>query len=90
MTNSTNSKLTPTVLDYHRNGICGTPFHVLFFHDGQSLKLGIVFEQPGHCAVLDVQKLVDGDIAFGSNSWRGDQFEPALRRAIREHDRRDD
>ena len=90
MTNTTNSKLTPTALDYHRNGISGAPFHVLLFRDGQSLKLGIVFEQPDHCAVLDVQKLAEGDIAFGSNSWRGDQFEPALRRAIREHDRRDD
>lgn len=54
MTNTTNSQLTPTALDYHRNGIGGAPFHVLLFHDGQSLKLGIVFEQSGHCAVLDV------------------------------------
>jgi hypothetical protein len=90
MTNTTTSKLTPTALDYHRNGISGAPFHVLLFRDGQSLKLGIVFEQPGHCAVLDVQKLAEGDIAFGSNSWRGDWFEPALRRAIREQNERDD
>ena len=89
MTNTTTSKLTLTALDYHRNGISGAPFHVLLFRDGQSLKLAIVFEQTGHCAVLDVQKLVEGDIAFGSNSWRGDWFEPALRRAIREYDRRD-
>ena len=31
--------------------------------------------QPHHCAVLDVDKLAQGDIAFGSNSWRGDNFE---------------
>ncbi len=88
MTNTTNSKLAPTAIEYHRNGIGGAPFHVLLFRDGQSLKLAIVFEQPGHCAILDVQKLVEGDIAFGSNSWRGDRFEPNLRRAINEYNRR--
>lgn len=34
--------------------------------------------------VLDVAKLAEGDIAFGSNSWRGDDYEPDLRRAIAE------
>jgi hypothetical protein len=89
MTNTTNSKLTPTAIDYHRNGIGGAPFHVLLFRDGQSLKLGIVFEQPSYCAILDVEKLVKGDIAFWSNSWQGDQFEPALRRAIRKYEQID-
>ena len=37
--------------------------------------------QPHHCAVLDVDKLALGDIAFGSNSWRGDHYEPHLRAA---------
>ena len=32
--------------------------------------------------MLDVAKLAAGDIAFGSNSWRGDQYEPDLRKAI--------
>jgi hypothetical protein len=32
--------------------------------------------------VLDVAKLAQGDIAFGSNSWRGDHYEPHLRKAI--------
>lgn len=70
---------------FHRNGICGAPFHVLHFHDGESLKVGIVFDERWHCAVLDVSKLAAGDIAFGSNSWRGDHFEPLLRRLIRQH-----
>jgi hypothetical protein len=68
-----------------RNGIGGAPFHVVLFEDGGpegSRKLGIVFEAPDHCSVLDLGKLAAGDIAFGSNSWRGDRFEPALRRAI--------
>lgn len=63
--------LTIIDLAHHRNGIGGAPFAV------------ILFEQDRHCAVLDVDKLVQGDITFGSNSWRGDRFEPSLRQAIR-------
>jgi hypothetical protein len=69
----------------HRNGICGAPFHAVLFHDSGpegSRKVAIVFEEPHHCAVLDIAKLDAGDIAFGSNSWRGDNYEPALRQAI--------
>ena len=79
-------KLTPRAIDYHRNGIGGAPFNVVLFDDGHTEKVAIVFEQPGYCAVLDVTKLAAGDIAFGSNSWRGDRFEPALRDAIDKHD----
>ena len=57
---------------FHRNGISGAPFHVIRFHDGESSKLAIVFDEAHHCAVLDTAKLTAGDIAFGSNSWRGD------------------
>jgi hypothetical protein len=72
-------------IDYHRNGIGGAPFHVILFEDrGEdgSRKVAVVFDEPWHTAVLDVAKLAAGDIAFGSNSWRGDVYEPALRRAI--------
>lgn len=78
-------KLSIVSAAYHRNGICGAPFGVAIFDDdGQegSRKLGIVFEQPHHCAVFDLAKLTQGDIAFGSNSWRGDNYEPLLRAAI--------
>ena len=58
----------------------------------RDLFVGIVFEQrgeggavnSGRVAVLNVGRLIDGDIAFGSNSWRGDQYEDVLRRAIAE------
>jgi hypothetical protein len=77
-------------IDYHRNGVGGAPFHVAIFDedkgahaDDQGRKVGIVFEQPDHCAVLDIAKLANGDIAFGSNSWRGDEYEPHLRKAIK-------
>jgi hypothetical protein len=74
---------------YHRNGVGGAPFHVAIFDeddgarpDDQGRMVGIVFETPNHCAVLDISKLANGDIAFGSNSWRGDAYEPQLRKAI--------
>ena len=68
---------------YHRNGISGAPFHVVLFDDADSRKVGIVFDAPGHCAVLDIALLARGTIAFGANSYRGDAFEPALRQALR-------
>jgi hypothetical protein len=71
---------------YHRNGMCGAPFHVVLFHDTDdenTRKLGILFEEPYHCAVLDDAKLARGEIAFGVNSYRGDRFETVLRPALK-------
>ncbi len=73
----------------HRNGVAGQPFDVILFREcgrGGSRKVGIVFDEPGYCAVLDICLLATGDIAFGSNSWRGDDYEPHLREAIRQCD----
>lgn len=71
---------------YHRNGVAGEGFHVVTFtmRDGREGRpmVATVFATPGQVAVLDVGKLADGDVAFGSNSWRGDNFEPGLRQAI--------
>ena len=70
---------------HHRNGICGAPFDVAIFDDHgpeASRKVAILFEEPHHCAVLDVDKLAASDIAFGSNSWRGDHYETHLRKKI--------
>jgi hypothetical protein len=75
-------KLTIIDIAYHRNGICGAPFATVLFEDSgseASRKIAILFEAEYHCAVLDVAKLAAGDIAFGSNSWRGDSYEPLLR-----------
>jgi hypothetical protein len=79
-------KLTIIDFAHHRNGICGAPFAVILFEEAGaegSRKVAILFEPDGHCAVLDVDKLAQGDIAFGSNSWRGDRFEQSLRKTIR-------
>jgi hypothetical protein len=69
---------------HHRNGVAGAPFDVVLFkvHRDFGTKVAILFDEPGNCAVLDVKLLAAGDIAFGSNSWRGDHFEPDLRRAV--------
>jgi predicted Holliday junction resolvase-like endonuclease len=71
---------------YHRNGICGAPFHVILFDDSSEGKmLGIVFPEKYHVAVLQREKLAADNITFGQNSWRGDVYEPRLRRAIEAH-----
>lgn len=78
-------RVTVTNTARHRNGISGTPFHVVLFHDHDNdgdRKVAILFPETGHCAVLDVARLAAGDIAFGSNSWRGDVYEPSLRGSI--------
>ena len=75
---------------YHKNGVSGAPFHAVLFRDAGpegGVKLAVVFDSLHHVAVLDVAGLAAGDIAFGSNSWRGDVFEVGLRRAVRRHTR---
>ena len=70
-------------IESHRNGISGAPFHALIFQDeDQGRMLGIVFEEKYHVAVFNLELLAQGNIAFGINSWRGDQYEPYLRTAI--------
>ncbi len=51
--------------------------------------VGIVFDgllknKQADCpvSVLDVDLLAQGDVGFGSNSWRGDYFAPSLYAAI--------
>jgi len=78
-------KLKIISVAHHRNGVAGAPFDIVLFSErGRpgSRKLGILFDQEAHCTVLDVAKLTAGDIAFGSNSWRGDVYEPSLRLAV--------
>lgn len=70
-------------MDSHRNGISGVPFNVMIFEstDGEKM-LGIVFDvnndRMPSCAVLDINKLNEDDVAFGSNSFRGDVFYPEI------------
>jgi hypothetical protein len=82
-------KLKTIAIAHHRNGVAGQPFDVILFKEigqGGSRKVGIVFDEPNYCAVLDIGLLAAGDIAFASNSWRGDDYEPHLRKAIKQQD----
>jgi len=83
------------VIDSHRNGVSGATFHVVRFSDkscrgenpgttGENM-LAIVFDMPGHVAVLDADKVGQGEVRFFHNSWRGDYFERELREAIERH-----
>jgi ethanolamine utilization microcompartment shell protein EutL len=74
-------------IDHHRNGIAGCPFDVVTFtmkDEGKRRNMvAVVFDKPGYCAVLDADMAAAGDVTFGVNSWRGDDFEAELRPLIR-------
>lgn len=67
---------------YHRNGVCGEPFHVVLFRDPVGRKVAVVFDAPRYVAVLDLEQAAKGEIRFGFNSFRGDVYEPLLRDAL--------
>jgi hypothetical protein len=72
----------------HRNGVSGEPFYVVTFMQGKDAMLGIVFDTPNHVAVFDLGLLQNGDIAFGSNSFRAECYEKPLRAAIEQWEKK--
>ena len=51
--------------------------------------VGVVFSEEADneagnvlCAVFDLERLAQGNITFGDNSYRGDVYAPELRRAV--------
>ena len=75
-------------IQHRRNGVCGAPFHVLLFRDPDVGRMvGIVLAQENHVAVFNLEQLALGIIEFGVNSWRGDRYEPHLRKAIVDEER---
>jgi len=78
-------------VDRHRNGVGGKPFSIVKFSylepgsEEEQQMVAMVFDEPGAIAVFDQDKLAAGDTSFGSNSWRGDQFEQPLREHIERH-----
>ena len=45
--------------------------------------LAILFDDPGQCAVICLDLVPTCGVKFaGGNSWRGDQYEPELRKAV--------
>lgn len=75
--------LTLRSIAYHRNGSGGNGFYVVLFNDSQlGPMVGIQFAEPGSTAILHRDRLAQDDIAFGSNSWRGDHYEPWIREQV--------
>lgn len=67
----------------HRNGVSGNLFHAVRFNDPQYGNfLATVFEEPGNVAVINLDLLPEHGVAFGENSWRGDNYETFLRNGI--------
>lgn len=73
--------------DYHRNGVGGNGFHVAIFKASDGVRyLAIRTKDTDgvNCFVLDLDKAHAGNIEFGSNSWRGDNFACEAADLIRE------
>jgi hypothetical protein len=70
---------------WHRNGIHGAGFYAILFTDQEHGNMvASLFDEPGHCAVYNVDQLTKGNITFGyGNSWRGDQYESVLRSLLK-------
>ena len=79
-------KISNAKIEYHRNGPCGIGFDVVIFtghEDGEVRRMmGVLFPEPEHIAIFDLDKLGNEDIKFGSNSWKGTDYEYQLRHMI--------
>jgi len=78
-------KITSLEAFYHRNGVSGAPFHVGTFTEGKRKMFFVLFDKPAHCAVFNYTLLKEGELAFGKNSWRGDDYEPSIRKILEEN-----
>ena len=82
-------KITVKQIAHHRNGVRGEGFYVVLFswRDGKRVRnmMATVFGGKCRIAVLDVDETQKGNVAFAEgNSWRGDDFETEIRRAIKQ------
>jgi hypothetical protein len=90
-------------VQHHRNGVAGIGFYAVHFQDKAHKDMSgatkdfvaVLFSSEdgedsitvsGKCAVLNVGLLPD--VTFSVNSWRGDHFEPDLRWAIRDYEKK--
>jgi len=72
---------------HHRNGVAGEGFHAILFYPyrkPRELMLATLFQGRGRCAVIRLDLIEDHGVTFGENSWRGDDYEPALRAAVKD------
>jgi len=87
----TTMKIKDVEVNWHRNGGGGEGFYTGFFDWMNDKKewqkmFYVIYDRDGYCSILDARLLTKGDVVFMSNSWRGDHFEPELRRAIKKHE----
>ena len=79
--------LTIHKVAHHRNGVHGNGFHVVSFtHPSGMPMVGIVFDEPASCAVLNVDLLAHGVVEFPDNAWRCEDFAPQLRTAVEKYE----
>jgi len=83
-------KLRFKAVDYHRNGVSGEGFYCAVARDNTVKKDMLItcFPDVGYCAVYALDLLPD--IRFAHNSWRGDNYEGSMRKAIKELTRQTD
>ena len=91
-------EFTVESFEHHRNGVCGYPFHVGIITDEDgSRKVFVHFKesqaevkaygwQNPRTAILDIDKLDDGVIDFGINSYRGDHYTDKIQVHIKSGD----
>lgn len=79
------SELEVVAKQIHTNG-SAAPFTLAVVDDPEDgdTKLVVMFEQPGHIAVLSLDRLLEEDISLKTNSFRGDRYEPRLRQLFYE------
>lgn len=74
-------KLKVHKVEYHRNGIMGESFHTVAFTSEAGDLVAVVFEARLHTAIIDPH--------FPSLKFRGDDFDPHMRDAIKKWEEKD-
>ena len=92
------TKLKINNIQYHINGICGEPFHVINFNEGRSNMTAVVFSKYDgekyisydnpKIAVFNTRLLGKRNINFGENSFRGDRYSEVLINAINRNEKK--
>jgi hypothetical protein len=84
-------KIKVSEIEYHRNGISGEGFYAVRFTSrvcDESLDfLATVFDRPGCVSVICLDYIADHGVGVG-NKWRGDEFAPAIRKAIKAREKK--
>jgi hypothetical protein len=75
-------RITIEELAYHRNGVSGQGFHVVTFREEREPMVAVVFEGEGQVAVFNRERLGNGRITSRTHGYRGEVYEPFLRKAI--------